>query len=461
MNGVKDDKTRQKQLAAFISGLNLLQTLLLGLTTGKYAMTRFQLDCDKTSVGIFINMTHNAMELANIIGITLIFIYIISYGKHMKTISIFTSWLLCAVNVALLLIFISGGEEGYATLYYWTLVLSAFVYGLNQISFMKTYPDGVLFATAGVSLTSVMVFIFHSVFLVISNFLKISDLSCLLIPSQISIIIILSANSAILWTVTFYDETETHDRVNEEFDIKSSWSPILMCVLSLSILYVFYPAIAPYKITSLRVGYIIQLISVVLDPSPSIIVCVLTIFDMGPNKRWEGVNARWNFAWLVGPTYVMSAVLFLITLHYPGSAISETIKSQPIVAGFLVLLFNISRQTLKSVGAGGAGLQGKDNKSNGKVIGFTLLISLFTMVVLSFIGDGYLKTYSKYEHDLDNWPTKGLGMIDSFLFWLGSGIKAGFQSLRESFTSDITRNFARSSNVVIRSITYNREGSCN
>ncbi|EKX74099.1 hypothetical protein BEWA_041370 [Theileria equi strain WA] len=45
------------------------------------------------------------------------------------------------------------------------------------------------------------------------------------------------------------------------------------------------------------------------------------------------------------------------------------------------------------------------------------------MIVLAFTGDGYLKTYSKYEHDRR--------------FWLGSALSGGLKCVRESFTKNV------------------------
>ncbi|EKX72719.1 hypothetical protein BEWA_012780 [Theileria equi strain WA] len=45
------------------------------------------------------------------------------------------------------------------------------------------------------------------------------------------------------------------------------------------------------------------------------------------------------------------------------------------------------------------------DKDGGAISSFNTFTSQSLMTILAFTGDGYLKTYSKYEHDRDKWPT--------------------------------------------------------
>ncbi|AFZ79709.1 hypothetical protein BEWA_025580 [Theileria equi strain WA] len=59
------------------------------------------------------------------------------------------------------------------------------------------------------------------------------------------------------------------------------------------------------------------------------------------------------------------------------------------------------------------------------------------MIVLAFTGDGYLKTYSKYEHDRSKWPTKDYGFWKSLGYWTGSGVSEACKSVKSSFTTNV------------------------
>ncbi|EKX74009.1 hypothetical protein BEWA_040470 [Theileria equi strain WA] len=59
------------------------------------------------------------------------------------------------------------------------------------------------------------------------------------------------------------------------------------------------------------------------------------------------------------------------------------------------------------------------------------------MIVLAFTGDGYLKTYSKYEHDRSKWPTKDYGFWKSLGYWIGGGVSEACKSVKSSFTKNV------------------------
>ncbi|AFZ79569.1 hypothetical protein BEWA_024180 [Theileria equi strain WA] len=53
----------------------------------------------------------------------------------------------------------------------------------------------------------------------------------------------------------------------------------------------------------------------------------------------------------------------------------------------------------------------------GTVPSVNAFLSQGLMIILAFTGDGYLKTYSKYEHDRSKWPTKDFGFWKSLRYW--------------------------------------------
>ncbi|AFZ80880.1 hypothetical protein BEWA_002870 [Theileria equi strain WA] len=78
----------------------------------------------------------------------------------------------------------------------------------------------------------------------------------------------------------------------------------------------------------------------------------------------------------------------------------------------------------------------KDN-DGGAISSFNTFTSQFLMIILAFTGDGYLKTYSKYEHDRSKWPTKDCGFFKSLGYWTWNGMKVACKSVKSSFTTNV------------------------
>ncbi|AFZ80940.1 hypothetical protein BEWA_003480 [Theileria equi strain WA] len=410
--------------AMFMAGLTLLQSLRVALTGAKFALDRFKIPQQHASS--FINMVHNPMELATFTGILIV--NVLTWISWFRTwFAIFTNIALYCSFILLLIAFISGGEQGNLTFYYWTIVFVSFIYGLNVASVMNVGGADAAFFNVGIPLSGIQVCIYYYIFTKLAERYQWSNVSYWIIVWQLIIAIVISAVSAILWSGAPDGAGGGGGSLS---GIEKAISPILMGVVGMGGIYAFYPAIAPYKLTDVGTGYNIDLVVLFMSAVPGIAIAILCLNTKGPDKDW-GSATGWHYTWILAIPHITAMVLCFVTLHYPDGRVASSIKSSGLKVGVITVTLKFCEEGLKAVSYAGAGAHG------GAISSFNAFTSQGLMIILAFTGDGYLKTYSKYEHDRGKWPTKDCGTLRSIWFWTWNGMKVACKSVKSSFTKNV------------------------
>ncbi|AFZ80952.1 hypothetical protein BEWA_003600 [Theileria equi strain WA] len=464
--------------AMFMAGLTLLQSLRVALTGAKFALDRFKIPQQHASS--FINMVHNPMELATFTGMGIMtsLSFIPDLKDSFKWFAIFTNIALCCSFILLLIAFTSGGSLGDLTFYYWTIVLVSFIYGLNVAAVMNVGSANAAFFNVGIPLSGIQVCIYYFIFTKLAEWCNWSNVSYWIIFWQLIIAIIISAVSAAIWIYAYRPDVAngSPSAVPQDLGEYTALSPILMGMVGMGAIYAFYPAIAPYKLTDVGTGYHIDLVVLFMSAVPGILIAALCLRGKGPDKNWRTNNAPWwHAAWFLAFPHLTAMVLCLVTLHYPSSGMANSIKSSGLKVGAITITLKFCEEGLKAVSYAGAGKQvGKycdcktagggtcqcksgspcncqetcicgptctckccKDKDGGAISSFNAFTSQGLMIILAFTGDGYLKTYSKYENDRSKWPTKNFGFWRSISYWAGNGAYVACKSVKSSFTTNV------------------------
>ncbi|AFZ79563.1 hypothetical protein BEWA_024120 [Theileria equi strain WA] len=442
--GMKGSSKELQQSAMFMAGLTLLQSLRVALTGAKFAMDRFKIPQQHASS--FINMVHNPMELATFTGMAIVTIATLIKEpkdpvskKCFRCLAIFTNVTLCCSFILLLYAFTSGGEQGDLTFYYWAIVLVSFVYGLNVATVMNVGSANASFFNVGIPLSGIQVCIYYYIFTKLAEWFNWSNVSYWIIFWQMIIAIVIAAASAGVWIAiavvgTTADQGGTGKQAK---DTGTVWSPIFMGMVGMGGIYAFYPAIAPYKLTDVGTGYTIDLAVLFVSAVPGIVIAIVTLCasEKGPHKDWSSAQ-WWHGTWILAIPHILAMVLCFVTLHYPDGRVASSIKSSGLKVGVITVTLKFCEEGLKAVSYSGAAKQ-VDSGSEGTISSFNAFTSQGLMIILAFTGDGYLKTYSKYEHDRSKWPTKDYGTLRSILYWAGSGMWVACKSVKSSFTTNV------------------------
>ncbi|EKX74213.1 conserved hypothetical protein [Theileria equi strain WA] len=486
--------------AMFMAGLTLLQSLRVALTGAKFALDRFKIPQQYASsfINMVHNpmelATFTGMAIVTSISWTSWFK---SCSGYFAT---FTNATLCLSFILLLYAFASGGQMGDLTFYYWTIVFGSFIYGLNVATVMTVASADAALFNVGIPLSGIQVSVYYYIFTKLARWRNWSNVSYWIIFWQLVIAILISFASAVLWVIIAIQGPSGGSTGKEGKNTGVAWSPILMGVVGMGGIYAFYPAIAPYKLTDVGTGYTIDLVVLFMSAVPGIFIVILCLCNggngPGPDQPWENLYGWWHAAWLFAIPHITAMVLCFVTLHYPDSGVASSIKSSGLKVGAITVTLKFCEEGLKAVSYAGAGKQvgkycscpcksqctrdsdckcpcketntncktsckccktchgradcrpSECNEGNpckckcckdngGAISSVNAFLSQGLMIILAFTGDGYLKTYSKYEHDRAKWPTKNFGTFRSILYWTGSGMWVACKSVKSSFTKNV------------------------
>ncbi|EKX73892.1 conserved hypothetical protein [Theileria equi strain WA] len=357
--------------AMFMAGLTLLQSLRVALTGAKFALDRFKIPQQYASS--FINMVHNPMELATFTGMGIMtsLSFIDNLKDCFRYFAIFTNVTLCLSFILLLIAFRSGGQIGDLTFYYWTIVFVSFIYGMNVACVMNVGSANAAFFNVGIPLSGIQVCIYYYVFNKLAERYNWSNVSYWIIFWQLIIAILISAASAIVWSVAYgtSDNGGGGSGAAGLNEAHKAISPILMGIVGMGGIYAFYPAIAPYKLTDVGTGYKIDLVVLFVSAVPGIIIAALCEKGHGPNTDWAG-DAAWHATWILAIPHITAMVLCFVTLHYPGSGLESSIKSSGAFVGLITITLKFCEEWLKAISYAAAG------KQNGVALYLLLIHSL-------------------------------------------------------------------------------------
>ncbi|EAN32760.1 Tpr family protein [Theileria parva strain Muguga] len=442
-----DGKTK-KIIAYILVGFTLFNTLMIGMNGSPFSLNRFKIPGNYYS--LYVSRLHNCMELACFVGIVLGTLYILPCGIYSEYVSIGINWMYFIVNVILLISYVTGGENGHLTFYYWTLAASATVYGITLQFVYKMSGSCMPYFMVGVPISSVCTSLTHFIVLSLFGNRRKYNTDLIILTTEISISVISTGLTASIWTVAYMcggnskpktektcqnGDNDSSDTNNESFK-PDVISPILMTSVALSLIYAYYPGIAPGLLVDFRYVHKIDLVLMFIVPLPSIVIAVLSYSGYGPDGKWE-CRRHWHAFVIFIVSMIVCSILFTTSLHYPHSDVGRSIVNKPMMTGFLTILFYISHEIMLSVGFPGI----SENWNSNATTGTGLLCGTGLMIFVLF-GEGYIIEYKR--HNKLKWPTDGMATRTAFNYWMSRSFANAVDNVKCIFTSDVRRDILRS-----------------
>uniref|UniRef100_A0A3B0MK94 Tpr-related protein family member, putative n=1 Tax=Theileria annulata TaxID=5874 RepID=A0A3B0MK94_THEAN len=447
-NGCKE---ANKIAAYLLVGFSLLLTLRVGMNGAPFCMKRFKIP--EHLFSLYVSRVHNVIELGGFMGQFVSTIYTIKYNDSINApakdkISIVINLLFFLINIVLFFVFVTGGEEGHLTDFYWALALSAFIYGMNLTFILKLAGECIVYYLSTLHVSGIFVSVYHYLFLKFFGNRRKFNTDFLIITWQIVLSIIITGVTAGVWISVYHknnnDQSTDNGKCGENGKTNGNsvdhvFSPMLMCVFAQGIVYVFYPAIAPGLIVDFRHVNKIDQALLIIAPIPAITFAVLDATghkDYSPKCEWSSGKAYWHGTLIFIPVMIICGYLFIKALHYPHSGPALAIINKPRMAGFLTILFYLSHMILLAVGFPGV------EKNSGGYKDYLTVVNGFmattSMIIFVFLAEGYINEFKK--HDMSNWPTEGLSAKRAFGFWFDKAIQNGWKNFKLIFTRDLRRD---------------------
>ncbi|XP_952972.1 Tpr-related protein family member, putative [Theileria annulata] len=376
--------------------------------------------------------------------------------------SMVTNWLNFLTFVILLIVFVTGGDQGHVTGYYVIMAISGFVFGINMVLVYAVDYRYLPFYMAGENsfpmVTSMILYFATSIF---GNRRKYNS-DYLVVVIDVSIAIVIAFVASVLWTWAFYNY-----RAPKYGGLEPKWpelvSPVAMVIVGMGLVYAIYPAIAPGMIVPFYLIDKIEMVLLVATAFPPVIIAILRlkapdwspqtdfllhsgIYKFGGWKDYKandfeggGVKAGdhvygwiWHFFDIMIPLQICLAIIFIYSLHYRDSSISRSIVNQPKMSTFLTIVFYMCHEIMLAlgfpgmVGNGGAG---------GDVLLPVQYVGALLMVFLAFYSIGYITEYKR--HDPSEWPTDGMTWWNALCYWLKMASKITNKNFKQLFTTDL------------------------
>uniref|UniRef100_A0A3B0N0F0 Tpr-related protein family member, putative n=1 Tax=Theileria annulata TaxID=5874 RepID=A0A3B0N0F0_THEAN len=431
----KNGEKHKKIIAYMLVGFSLFNTLLIGMNGAPFSLDRFKIPGNYYS--LYVSRLHNCMELACFVGVVLGNLYILPVGKECGYISIAINWSSFIVNIVLLVSYVTGGENGHLTFFYWTLAGSATIYGFNLQFIYKLGGKCMVYFMVAIPISSVSTSLIHYVVLSIFGNRRKYNTEFIILTIEITISIIFTGLTASMWSVVYTCEnsSECNNGANGSFQ-SHVISPILMTSVALSLIYVYYPGIAPGLLVDFIYVHKIDLLLMLVVPIPSIIIALLSHHDKGPDGKWDS-KIWWHGFVVFIVSMIVCSILFTISLHYPQSAVSRSIVNRPFMTGFLTILFYISHEIMLAVGFPSITGNWNSNAATGNG-----LLTGTGVIVFVLLGEGYITEYKR--HDPSKWPTDGMATRTAFSYWMSRSFANALDNVKRIFTLDVRRDILKS-----------------
>ncbi|XP_953967.1 Tpr-related protein family member, putative [Theileria annulata] len=375
---------------------------------------------------------------------------IYKYKFYFLTIpSMITNWLNFLTFVILFIIYVTGGDQGHVTGYYWIMAISGFVFGINMVLVYAVDYRYLPFYMAGENsfpmVTSLILYFATSIF---GNRRKYNS-DYLVVVIDVSIAIVIAFVASVLWTWAFYNYRTTmyDDQTPNPWPLIS---PVAMVIVGMGLVYSIYPGIAPGMIVPFYLIDKIEMVLLVATAFPPVIIAILRKYAEnwspqtkfvfpgfgGWTKYTDGSTTVHAYIWhlfdILIPLKISLAIIFIYSLHYRDSSISRAIVNQPKMSTALTITFYMCHEILLAlgfpgmVGNGGAG---------GAVLLPTQYAGALLMVFLAFYSIGYITEYKK--HDPSRWPTDGMTKLNALCYWLKMASKITNKNFKQLFTTDL------------------------
>ncbi|XP_953969.1 Tpr-related protein family member, putative [Theileria annulata] len=333
---MEEDKTLKT--AAFIfAGFSMMLNIRLCYSSAPYALIRFKLPEDLFS--IFVRRMSSSLELWCLPSIVIGNIMdqlMKRVGVDKKKIitwpSIACMWIDFLTYVILLIVYLMGGEQGHLTAHYWIIAFSGFNFGIEMVLVYAQDDDGTItwYMVGENSFPLFTSLVHYFTTLMFGNRRKWNS-DYIVVFVDIIAAIMISFTAALLWTIKFYGAdsqkctrltldaktsgnelsycsgytscsnydnaagghkhkpglpTHTHHGANSgcEYDINRwhNFSPVLMVLVGMGLVYMIYPAIAPGMIVPFYLVDKIDMILLIATAVPPVIVAILKSKYYGP-----------------------------------------------------------------------------------------------------------------------------------------------------------------------------------
>ncbi|EKX73925.1 conserved hypothetical protein [Theileria equi strain WA] len=433
------------KLTAFLAGLALYQLAHMAISAGNFSVERFGIS--RTYVSLYLTRMIIPYRICSLLGVAVLTIYDQCGGHGINKIAVWLFWSVVGCYTTLLLTYYSGGEHGHLTLYYWMVILTSAIVGAAFVGIVKAVGDDITFLLAALPISGILVSSYHIAFLVLSRYIGVSNTYFWLVIVQMCCAIFLMTVTSVLVTIYYRGDNGAGGGAGSNSSASGGGSdggaptgtvlsPILMGVIGLGIQNMFYPSIAPYKLIGMKLGYTIDVAVLFTSAVPPLVFLYLISTGRGPNHPWTKGYAAWHGAWGFFGIQSVCSIIFLIGLHYPDNSLSRRIRTDVYLLGILTIIYDVCVQILKAVNMSSVDKQGS-KESNSKMDTLNTFLYSSSQVIFAFLGDGYLKTYSQFEHDRDKWPTNHYGVLRAFWYWTWNTNKVAIKSVGTAFTRDV------------------------
>ncbi|XP_953121.1 Tpr-related protein family member, putative [Theileria annulata] len=335
--------------------------------------------------------------------------------------SIFWNWCNFFTFVILFFVFITGGDQGHVTIFYWVIAASGFVFGIYMVFvyamewwFLNWYMVGEN------SFPVVTSFMHYVSILIFGNRRKWNtDYIAVIVDMVISMCIAFIA--AVLWTYCYYEPPPFEYNAPSTIE-PAIVSPVIMVLVGMGIVYAIYPAIAPGMIVPFYLIDKIEMVLLIMTCFPPVIVAIVCRqkYSYSPKAPWKNPSVFWdpnadNMFWhtfiFIPPLQICLTVVFLYSLHYRDSSIARSIINQPKMSTLLSILFYMCHEIQLALGF--PGMVG--NNGGDQVMLPVQYVGALLMVFLAFYSEGYITEYKR--HDPSLWPTEGMTKWNVFCYW--------------------------------------------
>ncbi|EKX73923.1 hypothetical protein BEWA_039610 [Theileria equi strain WA] len=235
--------------------------------------------------------------------------------------------------------------------------------------------------------------------------------------------------------------------------------PLIMHGLAVGAMGSIYPHLVPKTLVSAKHGGTFNVISMFLAALPQVLNLIFleTKSKAFANRPWEGGD-KWYLFWLLYIPYLLSFLLIIFNIHYPGWRICCYIRSHTLLAFLIMLSVSFTNDLFLAVGRGGIMDQRSGNKRlGGDGLGLkndhSLINKIAPFMALSYIPfwlttSPMIKSYAHsvdqyfFDKDRDSWPTSCCGFLSSWGYWCKCGCRGLYTSLPKLLTFDMRAKLA-------------------
>ncbi|XP_953755.1 Tpr-related protein family member, putative [Theileria annulata] len=322
-----------KCAAYTFAGLSMMLNIRLAYSSAPYALIRFKLP--ENLFGVFVRTIAGALELWCLPSMTLgnIMDFVrkqMKFGSSEKNTmdsivcysSIVCMWSDFITYVILLFVYLSGGDQGRLTAYYWVISVSGFIFGINMVLLYAMEFQYFPYYLAGENSFPAVTSIIHYLATLMFGNRRKYDSDFLIVHIDIWVAILISFTTALLWTYAYYRDKEAMDKfpsdpnqricqilkvepnsapateltysIGQNFDDshaggcgrKKSYGywlhlvpPSLMVLVGMGLIYTIYPAIAPGMTVPFYLIDKVDIVIQILTAVPPVIIKILPLID--------------------------------------------------------------------------------------------------------------------------------------------------------------------------------------